>query len=298
MTIDIPSSPPRDPRGAALDLPPVPVGVAPNGARRGRSDHPAIPLTAADLADCARSCAAAGASWFHVHVRDDEGGHTLDAGRYREAFAAIRASVGDALVLQMSTESVGRYGPDEQMDAVRAVQPEAVSLAVRELLAGELGEPAAVRFVNELIERGTALQFIVYDTADVHRLAAVDQRAGGFLGCPEVLLVLGSYAAGRAGRAGDLLPLLSSMPPGWRWSACAFGAGERVCLAAAAALGGGVRTGFENNLWQPDGLMAADNATLVSQVVAAIGAMGLRPADVAVTRARFGLPPDASPPSA
>lgn len=156
---------PEDPRLAALSLPTVPLGVAPNGARRSPADHSALPIRATELAATARACAAAGASWFHVHVRDEDGRHTLDAGRYREAFAAIREAVGDALVLQMSTESVGLYAPDEQMAAVRELRPEAVSLAVRELLAGDVSEPDLIRFVGELAEQGTAVQFIVYEPA-------------------------------------------------------------------------------------------------------------------------------------
>jgi len=41
--------------------------------------------------------------------------------------------VDDRLVLQITSESVGRYSPAEQMAVVQAVRPEAVSLALREL---------------------------------------------------------------------------------------------------------------------------------------------------------------------
>ena len=39
----------------------------------------------------------------------------------------------------------------------------------------------------------------------------------------------------------------------WPWSLCAFGATELRCMGAAIALGGHVRVGFENNLFNPDG---------------------------------------------
>jgi uncharacterized protein (DUF849 family) len=266
---------------------PVPIGVAPNGARRTQRDHPALPITAAELADTAAACARAGASWFHLHVRDEHGAHTLDAGRYREAFAAIRDRVGDALLLQMTTEAVGCYTPAQQMAAVHALQPQAVSIAVRELLADDATLPQALRFVQELRARGVAVQFIVYDADDIARLVALHRRPAGFQGCPELLVVLGSYAMRRPGQPRDLLPLLAAMPEGWRWSACAFGAGERLCLAAAAALGGGVRVGFENNVQWPDGSDAPDNAALVDALVRTLGAMGLVPASVQQTRERF-----------
>jgi 3-keto-5-aminohexanoate cleavage enzyme len=273
----------------------VPIGVAPNGARRTQRDHAALPITPDELADTAAACAAAGASWLHVHVRDEHGGHTLDAGRYRDAFDAIRARVGDALLLQMTTEAVGLYSPAQQIAAVRTLRPEAVSIAVRELFADAALEADALRLVHELRERDVAVQFICYDTADIERLVALhrppvpspSKQPAGFQGCPEILLVLGSYAMRRAGHPRELLPLLAAMPPAWRWSACAFGAGERLCLAAAAALGGGVRVGFENNVALPDGSVAPDNATQVARLAQALAAMGLTPASAEQTRRRF-----------
>ena len=63
------------------------VMCAPNGARRSQADHGRLPVTPAELADCAESIHAAGASIMHVHVRDDDGAHSLDVDRYRDAIA-------------------------------------------------------------------------------------------------------------------------------------------------------------------------------------------------------------------
>src|SRR6185369_8576303 len=115
---------------AVLGRGPVMVGVAPNGARKGKSDHPALPILPGELADCAAACLAEGATWLHLHVRDASGQHSLDAGHYREAIAAVRERVGTAMVLQITTESAGRFGPPVQMAVVDAVAPEAASVAV------------------------------------------------------------------------------------------------------------------------------------------------------------------------
>ena len=61
---------------------PVAIAVAPNGGRRVKVDHPAIPLTAKELAETAAECLEAGAAMIHVHVRDAGGGHLLDADAY------------------------------------------------------------------------------------------------------------------------------------------------------------------------------------------------------------------------
>lgn len=270
------------------NLDPAPVGVAPNGARRTHAQHPALPMTARELAHCAAQCVEAGASWFHVHVRDDSGGHTLDPARYRDAFDAIRAEVGDALLLQMTTEAVGRYSPQQQMDAVRAVEPEAVSVAVRELLPQGDAPTPAEGFLADLHACGTAVQYIAYNPGDLERLGRFFDRLGPRAPLrPEILLVLGAYAEQRDARPVDLLPMLGALQPSWGWSVCAFGPAETACLGVAAALGAGVRIGFENNLWLPDGRSATDNAELVTHLVGVLAGMGIRPATARQTRQRF-----------
>ena len=109
------------------------VAVAPNGARKQKVDHRALPITPAELAATAAECQDAGASMIHLHVRDDRGGHLLDAQAYRAATAAVRDAVGPDMIIQVTTEAVGIYSVDEQIAVVQELKPEAVSLAVREL---------------------------------------------------------------------------------------------------------------------------------------------------------------------
>ncbi len=52
---------------------PVVIAVAPNGARKSKADHPRLPLTPSELAECAQDCLDAGASMLHLHVRDAAG---------------------------------------------------------------------------------------------------------------------------------------------------------------------------------------------------------------------------------
>ena len=59
--------------------------VAPNGARKLKKDHPAVPLTISEIVVSAKSCNKAGAGAIHFHVRDKDGQHVLDSGLYKEA---------------------------------------------------------------------------------------------------------------------------------------------------------------------------------------------------------------------
>src|ERR1700761_1181557 len=102
---------------------PLRISVAPNGARRSKQDPPAIPLTPAELAIEAEQCADAGAVLLHLHVRDADGKHTLSPNIYARALEAIRHRVGDKLLLQITTESVGIFDRQTQMDTVLTVRP-------------------------------------------------------------------------------------------------------------------------------------------------------------------------------
>jgi 3-keto-5-aminohexanoate cleavage enzyme len=265
------------------------VAVAPNGARRMQGDHPAVPLTADEIAREAASCAGHGACVLHLHVRDAEGRHLLDADAYGQAMAAVRREVAGRMVIQITTEAAGRYAPAEQMAVVRAVRPEAVSLALRELAPGPDSVPAFAAFMAWMRRERIAAQVILYDRADRDRLA--DLMRTGCL--PDsgwsVLYVLGRYAARQRSTPQDLFEFLdeNGQSPFPDWMVCAFGPAELHCLTAAARSGGDVRSGFENNLHLPDGGIAPDNAALVARLTAELDASGLPLADADAVRERW-----------
>jgi len=268
----------------------VVITAAPNGARRTRADHPALPVTPLQLADTAAALQAAGVSVLHLHVRDDEGGHTLDAARYREAMAAIRERAGNGLVIQVTTEAVGMYDAGQQIALVRELEPEAVSLALREICPAETDEARAAEFFAWMRERRIWPQYILYSAQEVLRFEDMRRRGVFADDAPFVLLVLGRYADGLAGRPEDLEPLLQAADfDAFPWAVCCFGPAEQAVMLAAFARGGHVRIGFENNLLLPDGRPAADNAELVRAFVSAAAGGSRRPASAAEVRAQFGI---------
>ncbi|UDQ87953.1 3-keto-5-aminohexanoate cleavage protein [Xanthobacter autotrophicus] len=248
----------------ALLWPPLVIANAPNGATRTKADHPALPMTAAELARNAAEIVEAGAALIHIHVRDAEGRHLLDADAYREATAAIRREVGDRLVVQATSEAAGRYKAPEQIAVVRALRPEAVSLALREIIPDEAHEAAAADFFASLRRERIMVQIILYSPEEVHRYSALKGR--GVLGDGEdfPLFVLGRYTSGQVSTPADLVPFLAAAgTPPRLWAMCAFGPKENACALTAAGLGGHVRVGFENNLFAPDGTLADANAAQV-----------------------------------
>jgi uncharacterized protein (DUF849 family) len=245
--------------------PRVAIAVAPNGGRRTKVDHAALPVSPEELAETAHAAVEAGAAIIHVHVRDRNGDHLLDADAYREAISAIRAVVGDGIVVQITTEGLGRYAPEVQMAVVREVQPEAASLALRELVPDAGHEAAFAELLQFMARRGMAPQIILYAPEEAVRLADLIRRGVVPADDIPVLYVLGRYAEGQRSDPADLLPFLAPGQPRFQhWSVCAFGPREATCVAMGAFLGGHVRVGFENNLFLPDGTIAPDNAALVA----------------------------------
>lgn len=273
---------------------PIAIAVAPNGARKTHADHPAVPITPDELAACARQCVDAGAAMLHLHVRRPDGTHSLEPDDYRPAIAAVQQAVGEALVIQVTTEAVGIYSPEQQMASVRALQPEAISAALRELAPDAAHEAQAARFFGELAAARTAVQYILYSADDVVRYR--DLRARGVL--PDtphwVLFVLGRYSTGQRSDPSDLLPFLQAWADGGGltanvpWAMCAFGPREAECALSAALLGGHARLGFENNMALPDGSTAPDNAALVANLRRHLDALHRPLASAADLRHWFG----------
>ena len=247
--------------------------VAPNGARRGRRDHPAIPITIAQIVTDARACFAAGAGGIHAHVRGSAGEHTLDAGLYRELMQELAVVVPNMLV-QITTEAVGRYSPEAQMALVQELVPAHVSIAMREISAGQGGRTLA-RFFAWATEAGVSIQHILYTPDEVRRFETLVARGVVPTYGLELLFVLGQYGSDRDSQPQDLVAYREECQGAIAqagWAVCAFGKQETACLRAAVEHGGKARIGFENNLFNADGRLATSNAERVRELVSALSA--------------------------
>ena len=271
------------------DANPVMIAVAPNGARKTKQDHPSLPINAEELAATAANCLAAGACMIHLHVRDRQQGHTLDPDHYKTAIAAIRREAGSELIVQITTEAGGIYHPRQQMQTVREIRPEAVSLAIRELCPAAGDESVAADFFAWLYRERISTQYILYTREDIQRFNALQSR--GIIPQEEatILLVLGKYSSDQQSSAEDLPPLLAEVKQQNSWWLCAFGAAESACMHSAVELGGHCRVGFENNLYYPDGSTAPDNDSLVSLLAENAAKLGRRYASPAEARELMGI---------
>lgn len=262
------------------------VTVAPNGARHGKADHPGIPISPRELAETAVTCAEAGAAMIHLHVRDRHGRHSLEPEHYRPAIREIRQAVGDTMLIQVTSEAAGVYGPGDQMRLIEALAPGGVSIAIRELFSDGADADRAARLLITLRELGSMVQYILYSDADIRQYR--DLVADGVIphGRHLVLFALGRDADTEASskRLREYVTTLENAAP---WMVCAFGHRSFDILTAAALADGHVRIGFENGWLLPDSSVAADNAALVRTMAQRIHACGCRVATVAEAQALY-----------
>lgn len=168
------------------------------------------------------------------------------------------------------------------------VRPEAVSLALRELVSDQTHEAAFAAFLETLRKERVKPQVILYTPEEATYLTALAGRGLIPFDNLPVLYVLGRYTVGQRSRPADLLPFLApGIAAASHWMVCAFGSQETACVTAAALLGGHARVGFENNLFLPDGALASGNQDLVAATRRAVEACGLAIADADALRSQW-----------
>jgi 3-keto-5-aminohexanoate cleavage enzyme len=253
------------------------IMVAPNGARKTKLDHPAMPVSIDEVVAAAVESRAVGATGLHAHVRDDNGQHVLDAGLYHELLVECELMLPDFYV-QITTEAVGRYSAYEQDALVREIVPASVSVCLKEM-TGEGRLPVgsekelAREFYHWAKEAEIDVQHILFDVSEFEQLISCIDDGIIPNGDLQLLFVLGRYTQNMESSVSDLLPFVTELKSDFfretetDWAVCAFGRAETDCLLKAVELGGKTRIGFENNMLNRDGSLATSNAERVKELV-------------------------------
>ena len=232
-----------DPTGAEMA-----VKACLNGGRT-RAEHPAVPLTPAELAADAVAVRQAGAFAVHLHPRDAGGAQTMKARACDAAVAAIRRAA-PRLPVGLSTAETIDPDPFARAAAIRAWRqpPDFVSVNLSEL--GWAG------IIRAAVHSGIAVEAGLSVPADAEALASSPFAHQVIRALVEV-----DGGADEARAIAQLIP--DGIAQLWH------GDGERTweVIAAGAASGVDVRVGLEDVLMLPDGSVAADNAALVAAAV-------------------------------
>lgn len=244
---------------------PLIITVAPVGAEVSPEQSPYLPVTPAQLGETARAIRAAGASIVHVHCRNDDGTNTHDVERFREAYEAIRGA--SDLIVQFSTGGAVGMTPDERM-APLALRPEMATLTCGSVNFGdgvfENSFPIMRAIAAKLDAFGVVPELEIFDLGHLSNAKRLAEE--GAIRLPaHVDFVLGVPGALEAS-VEHLVDCVRALPQGCTWSVAGVGRMQLTLAAVAAAMGGHVRVGLEDNLYYSKGRLAR-NEELVARIV-------------------------------
>lgn len=243
---------------------PLIITCAGVGAEVTRAQQPNLPLSALEIGRDAAACRDAGASIYHLHVRDASGNATMDVEAFRHARDAIR----DATDLIVQFTSGGAVGDSEDARiAPLELRPEMASLTTGTVnFADDVfwNPPALVeRFYARMRELGITPEFEIFEPGMIATADRLFEDGGGHHRHYDFVLgVPGAMPAW-----GDSVPFLAGhVPESATWSATGVGRRHLDVTDAAIALGGHVRTGFEDVIYWRRGQLAESNAQLIARV--------------------------------
>ena len=264
------------------------ITVAGIGAELTREQQPNLPITPDEIAADAAACREAGASIYHLHVRDAEGTPTMDVGTFERALAAIRSTTD--LVVQFTS---GGAVTDSEEDRIAPLdlRPDMASLTTGTVNFGEevFSNPLPLirRFYARMLEVGIVPEFEIFEAG----MVATARRLYDELSADHHQhydLVLGVPGAIPADL--DVVGFLRTrLPEGATWSATGIGRAHLPVAGESIATGGHVRTGFEDVRYLEPGVLAESNAQLVGRVAAMARTAGREVANPEATRNLLGL---------
>lgn len=228
-----------------------------------RDQHPAVPLTPAELAAEARAAQLAGARAVHLHPRDQAGAQTLAAADVLAAVAAVRAATG--LPVGVTT---GIWTVDGDAARRLSLVADWSGPDVPDYASINMNEPGTGPLADLLTSLGIDIEAGVWTPDDARLLAAsgwgdrvlrvlieVEDRT------PADAVATAAACAAELVRGGITARQLHH----------GYELATYDVIRAAAAMGADVRIGLEDTTVLPDGSAAAGNADLVEAAVRLVG---------------------------
>jgi 3-keto-5-aminohexanoate cleavage enzyme len=277
------------------------ITCAASGAVANKDQCPGIPYTPEEYAKEVRRARDAGASMVHIHARDPDGTPTVKPEHYRAITQAILAETPD-IIVNFSTGWVG-LPMAERVGHITELQPEVGALNMGSMNYAKYSEKRkgfVFEFVFEnpfkdiifLLERmgeaGVKPECECFDVGHVESVAPLVDL--GVLSPPIQFSLIHGVLGGIQATARNLAHMASAVPDGSTWGVIAISREQWTMVGAAAALGGNVRVGFEDNFYLPSGEMAASNGDLVEAAAQICRLQGREVAEPDAARAMLSLP--------
>jgi uncharacterized protein (DUF849 family) len=276
---------------------PLIINAALTGMTPQRSRSPHVPLTSEEIADDAERCFRAGASVLHLHARDADGGPAWQRSAYEDMIVAIRRRC-PGVVVCVTTSGRGGAGVDQRSDVLQLdgdARPDLASLTLGSInfpSGASVNDVATIEdLAGRMAERGVVPELELFDLGMAHLAHRLRERRLLPAACPANLLL--GFPNGAPADARSLVALVDALPACVStWNAAGFGAFQQPAGALAAAIGGNIRTGLEDNPFLDHVARSpATNAQLVERAVLQARAAGREVADAPTARRLIGLAP-------
>jgi 3-keto-5-aminohexanoate cleavage enzyme len=291
---------------------PVIITCSISGSIANRDQCPAIPYTPEEYAAEARRIVDEGGVHIHIHARTPDGAPSYEIEDFVAIKEAIRAEVGDAVIINFSTGTVG-VSIEKRIAYLEAGKPEVAALNMGSLNYAKYSRSRkdfVFKFVfqnpfDEIIELLQAMRRLgikpeheCFDVGHVGSLVPLVDM--GLLDAPLHADFVMGVVGGVPASARNLAAMADNMPPspagGGRvgpnhWGVIGIGRDQWMLVGAALTLGGSIRVGLEDNFYLPDGTMARSNGELIAKARELTQDLGRRPATVEEARALLGIAP-------
>ena len=276
-----------------------------SGAVANRDQCPGIPYTPEEYAGEARRAVDEGAAMIHIHARTPAGIPSYEIEDFRAITDAILGAVDDVIV-NYSTGAIGV--PNEKRIAyLRELRPDVAALNMGSMNYAKYSAKRKEFVFNAVFENSfdTIVEFLramnalgirpEHECFDSGHVANLDPLIDmGLLSAPLQISCVMGVNGGIRPTPQNLAHMAGQIPGGAEgpsnWGVIGIGRGQWRLVAAAAALGGNVRVGLEDNFYLPDGEMAGSNGDLIARARRLVEDTGRRAATVDEARELLGAP--------
>jgi 3-keto-5-aminohexanoate cleavage enzyme len=270
------------------------ITVAPTGSISSKKDNPNIPVTPEEIAAETLRSYNAGATVVHLHARDQEtGAPTSDIHVFRAYLETVRAAC--PIITQITTgggaTTLG-LPPEGRLKPVEELRPDSASLNAGSMNFGRRLFPNLPEvmelFAKRMKELGVMPEFEIYDLSMVQNVD-VWIRQAKLLDPPYRFSFVLGVIGGIPPSMKNLIALVESIPTDYSWQTIGIGRHQIPLGTAGVMLGGGVRVGFEDNIYIERGVLAKSNAELVDKMAKIIRLLGYDVASLEETKQMLPL---------
>ena len=279
------------------------ITCAITGAIHTPSMSPHLPVTPEQIADQALGAAEAGAAIVHLHARNPETGAPDQT---PEAFAKFLSVIkrNSPVVINLTTGGAPTMTIEERVRPAATFKPEVASLNLGSMNFGLFGLLDRFKdlkhewertylankdiifrntfgqieyILNTCADNDTRFEFECYDTAHLYNLKYFFDR--GLVKAPLFIQTVFGLQGGIGNHPDDVMHMKRTADrlfgDHYRWSVLGAGRNQMNIAATAAAMGGHVRVGLEDSLWDGPGRLATSNAVQVKRVRQIIEGLGM-----------------------